>query len=125
MSSTDQGSNSTTTALENGGSAIPILDVSSWFTPEASADRAGESVAQALVEALTTLGFVILVNHGISPTSNTQEAFAMARAFFCSTDRGKMQCAYQSNAQSWLHCHGAGEILWYRISSQRNVRYWL
>jgi isopenicillin N synthase-like dioxygenase len=101
-----QGSHATTATIEHGDSAIPLLDVSAWSAPEATADGARESVAQALVEALTTVGFVILTNHGISAdlateekdASITQQAFVLAKAFFALPTEEKMQCAYQSNA---------------------------
>ena len=76
MGSIDKEEASTTTA----DISIPIIDFSTWSSAQSSAaERA--SIAKELVDACHNVGFVSIINHGVSPEL-LNEAFWWSKRLF-------------------------------------------
>lgn len=60
--------------------SLPIVDLSSWFKPESTAEQRRDA-AKELADACKSVGFVYIVNHGVSPEL-LQEAFSWSKRLF-------------------------------------------
>lgn len=74
--------------------AIPIIDFSPWVTDNASEEDKSR-VSQEIFSAFSTIGFVVIVNHGIQDDV-TKRGFASSRAFFELDKETKMLYKYLS-----------------------------
>ncbi|HEX3823999.1 MAG TPA: 2-oxoglutarate and iron-dependent oxygenase domain-containing protein [Mycobacteriales bacterium] len=79
-------------------SAVPVIDLAPWLagTPEGRAE-----VAAAVDAALREIGFLLVVNHGVS-LDLRDEVRAAARAFFELPVEAKAQYRAQIGGESWL-----------------------
>ncbi|CAG8983073.1 hypothetical protein HYALB_00006101 [Hymenoscyphus albidus] len=59
--------------------SIPIIDFSKWISPNSPEERL--EVAKELADACHNVGFVSIINHGVSPEL-LEEAFAMSKKLF-------------------------------------------
>lgn len=59
--------------------AIPVIDFSKWITPSSQEDRV--AIAKELADACHHVGFVSIINHGVSPEL-LEEAFEMSKKLF-------------------------------------------
>jgi isopenicillin N synthase-like dioxygenase len=60
-------------------SGIPIVDFANWNPSSTPAQRA--EIASSLVDACRQVGFVYIINHGVSPTL-LEEAFGWSERTF-------------------------------------------
>lgn len=84
---------------------IPVIDFGPWSNRPTNASEADKTrVSTELLRAFTTIGFVILTNHGVRGDQGergvTAQAFAASKEFFALRRDVKMKCAYRSNASN-------------------------
>ncbi len=75
---------------------IPIVDFTSWTSSGNAEDR--QKTAEELVDACRRVGFVYIVNHGVSPEF-LQEAFSWTKKLFSLTDEEKLQAPHPDSFQ--------------------------
>lgn len=73
-------------------SHIPVVDFSDWNSPGASYERRVR-VADQLVAACKSVGFVYILNHGITP-QRLAEAFAWSEKLFDLSTEQKLQAPH-------------------------------
>ncbi|HTW21681.1 MAG TPA: 2-oxoglutarate and iron-dependent oxygenase domain-containing protein [Mycobacteriales bacterium] len=81
-----------------GGSAVPVIDLAPWF--EGTAEGRAQ-VAAAVDAALREIGFLLVVNHGVS-TALRDEVRAAAHEFFRLPAEVKERYRTQVGADTWL-----------------------
>ncbi|KAI1935652.1 hypothetical protein LOZ66_005192 [Ophidiomyces ophidiicola] len=81
--------------LDRSPTEIPVVDFAKW-RPDGSAEER-VSVANELVSACKTVGFVYILNHGITPERLT-EAFAWSKRFFHLSLEDKQKAPHPSGA---------------------------
>lgn len=59
--------------------SIPVIDFSKWSSPSSPEDRL--AIAKELADACHNVGFVSIINHGVSPEL-LEEAFGMSKKLF-------------------------------------------
>ncbi|KZO95906.1 flavonol synthase/flavanone 3-hydroxylase [Calocera viscosa TUFC12733] len=75
--------------IDFGGNPVPIVDFGLFLNPP-SADMK-KTTAGAIVQAFSTVGFVYLVNHGISQ-DEVDECYDWSKKFFALSVEEKMRC---------------------------------
>ena len=81
------------TSDNNGDLSLPIVDLSSWFNTSTSTPEQRQSSAKQLVEACRSVGFVYIINHGISPEL-LEETFSWSKRLFDLQLEEKMQAPH-------------------------------
>lgn len=76
---------------ESGPVKIPMVDFSSWANTQDKASR--RRIAQELIEACQTVGFVYIVNHSL-PGRLIDEAFDWSKRFFDLPEDVKMKAPH-------------------------------
>lgn len=67
--------------------SIPVIDFSKWTSPSSPEDRL--VIAKELADACHNVGFVSIINHGVSPEL-LEEAFGMSKKLFDLKTEDKM-----------------------------------
>ena len=91
-----------TNGMTNGSlpSNIPLVDFTPWTTESSLEER--QSIAQTLVAACRDVGFVYIINHGVSQDLLDQ-AFAMTKQLFDLPKEEKMKAPHPPG---WAHHRG-------------------
>ena len=83
-------------------SSIPIIDFSPWTAGGTEEEKT--RVSNAIFQAFSNIGFIIVVNHGIRGDADddkgisvTAKAFEASQEFFALDKETKLKCAYLSN----------------------------
>jgi isopenicillin N synthase-like dioxygenase len=77
-------------------SNIPIVDLSAFTSPSASAETSSDArlkTAQALVRACREVGFVYITNHGVRQ-AELDKAFALSKQFYDLPTEQKMKAPH-------------------------------
>ena len=80
--------------------AVPVVDVAPFFSHRASA-TAADAVAAAVADAALTVGFFVVVGHGIEPALR-RECAEEARAFFARPEAEKQRVAARGGAFGFI-----------------------
>jgi len=85
---------------------IPIVDLGPWVSGSGSEEDKSR-VSKEIFDAFCTIGFVIVVNHGVEGDDNalgeigtTARAFERSRAFFARSKEEKLRSAYKDPASN-------------------------
>lgn len=83
-------------AKDEAGPTIPVVDFAEWSNDASAQSR--QKIASSLVQACREVGFVYIVNHGISDEL-LSEAFAMSKRLFDLSLEEKMLAPHPPNPE--------------------------
>ena len=101
----ESSSSQTPTDRQGDDGDIPIIDMGPWVSGSGSEEEKFR-VAQEIYDAFRTIGFVIVVNHGVAgdnasgATGTTAKAFEQSKAFFSLSKEEKLRSAYKDPASN-------------------------
>jgi isopenicillin N synthase-like dioxygenase len=92
---------------------IPVVDFANWKPESTSEER--KKVAEEIVDACKSVGFLCIVNHGISP-ERLSEAFSWSKKFFDLSDEQKLRAPHPDGSAvhrgySWPGLEKVSDVL--------------